>query len=313
VTPNRSAICTSVAGSSFSRSCLSIPVLDAVAAAGASATTSAKELNFLACDGVDSTYELDFAKPPPNAGVAATFRDFSISGALQQIVGTAALAKLATSSGTKWSVADAAPWFPENGVVNSASATADFAPGAILTIYGAGFGYDPATTRVEAGGVACRIVYVAPFQMSIQLPETVPTGSVSLRISNPSGTFERNLNIRNVAPGIFAFPGQVAITNQNGSLNSISNPATRGQAIVIYSTGLGITATQGNLSVATVPVQVVLAGQELTPFFAGGTPGIPGLYQVNVVIPATFAPGLGIPISLRQGTANSNSVPLAIQ
>jgi len=58
---------------------------------------------------------------------------------------------------------------------------------------------------------------------------------------------------------------------------------------------------------------VMLNGVELPAFFAGLAPGWVGLYQVNVIIPAATPPGLGIPLSLKVGGQQSNSVFLALQ
>ena len=61
------------------------------------------------------------------------------------------------------------------------------------------------------------------------------------------------------------------------------------------------------------PVTVLLNGQELPVAFAGLTPGYIGLYQVNVAIPASIPPGLGISLTLKQGGELSNTVSVAFQ
>ena len=61
------------------------------------------------------------------------------------------------------------------------------------------------------------------------------------------------------------------------------------------------------------PVTVVLNGTELPAAFAGLAPGYVGLYQVNVLIPATTPPGLGIPLTLKVGGQLSNVVSVAVQ
>jgi len=302
-----------VTGFSLSRSCSTFSTLDTVAAPGGPSAGVPQALVFTACDGVDSAYELDFAKPAAGLSVRAVFRDLANPGYREAIAGSAAISKLAQRANAQWTPSDIAPNFPIEGVINAASGVAGFTPGGILTIYGSGFGSDASSTRTEVGGIAARIVSVNPFQLNIQLPETVRPGVAALRVTTPAGAFERNITITDVAPGIFTFPGQPAITNQNGALNGPSSPALRGEAIVIYSTGLGITSQQGNLRPASTPVKVVRGSQELTPFYAGATPGIPGLYQVNVIIPTASAPGLKIPLYLKQGAMNSNSVPLAVQ
>ena len=83
--------------------------------------------------------------------------------------------------------------------------------------------------------------------------------------------------------------------------------------LVIFCTGLGVTGTQGQLHPASTPVTVLLSGSELKPAFAGLTPGFIGLYQVNVQVPLSTAPGLDLPLSLRQGAVTSNTVSVSVQ
>jgi len=58
---------------------------------------------------------------------------------------------------------------------------------------------------------------------------------------------------------------------------------------------------------------VMLNGIELLASFAGLAPGFIGLYQVNVTVPAGTAPGLGIPLMLKVGGQQSNSVLVSLQ
>ena len=77
--------------------------------------------------------------------------------------------------------------------------------------------------------------------------------------------------------------------------------------------GWGDRDRQGQSSVTATPVTVLVNGQELPIAFAGLTPDIAGLYQVNVAIPTgNIPPGLGQSLSVKQG-AVSNVVPVAIQ
>jgi uncharacterized protein (TIGR03437 family) len=117
-----------------------------------------------------------------------------------------------------------------------------------------------------------------------------------------------------VAPGIFTIStGQAAIANQDNSLNTGSNPAFRGASIVIYGTGFGAVGSSGGLSPVKAALSVVIGGSQLAPSFAGLTPGAIGLYQANVALPAAMAPGLSLPLYLKQETSISNSVTVAVQ
>jgi uncharacterized protein (TIGR03437 family) len=119
-----------------------------------------------------------------------------------------------------------------------------------------------------------------------------------------------------VSPGLFVLDANnaAAALNQDNSVNSVSNPANRGQVIVLFATGLGtVRVGENQLSVTANPVQVVVNGTSLTPQFAGLTPGFVGLYQVNVLIPQELAPGLGIPVRIRVGNIDSNSAIISIR
>jgi uncharacterized protein (TIGR03437 family) len=51
----------------------------------------------------------------------------------------------------------------------------------------------------------------------------------------------------------------------------------------------------------------------MQPAYAGLAPGFIGLYQVNLAVPASAAPGTDLPLKLRQGQAESNPVPVSLQ
>ncbi len=302
---------------SLSGSCTSrFQTLDAIASPGVPPTAAPRALHFTACDGLDNAYQLDVS-PEANrlgdASVSGVFRDLANPGTRTEVNGSSPIARIITRASSQWTLSPVVPSFTTAAVINAASGTPDIAPGSIASIYGTGFGMDPAATKVDIGGVAARIVSVTPFQLNVQFTEAVPAGTGTLQVVSPSGSAQQPVSLKSVAPGIFAFPGQAAITNQNASLNSASNPAARGQAIVIYCTGLGATTAQGNLRPAVTLVRVLLGTQELTPFYAGGTPGTPGLYQVNVIIPAATPPALAASVALRQGSVTSNTVAVSIQ
>jgi uncharacterized protein (TIGR03437 family) len=114
-----------------------------------------------------------------------------------------------------------------------------------------------------------------------------------------------------VAPGAFLYPGgqsgaivYAAAVNQDQTINGPTNPALRGQAISLYMTGEGYVpgappdgtpATQA--LAAPVPVTVFLNGTDVnSPVYGesniqhvlySGINQYPGMWQINVQIPAT--------------------------
>jgi len=117
------------------------------------------------------------------------------------------------------------------------------------------------------------------------------------------------VNVATTSPGIFTLnssgTGPGAIVNQNNTVNSPSNPATRGETVVVYLTGEGQTSPPGvtgkvTLVAATppitptplLPIAVTIGGQAATYTFAGEAPGfVSGVMQLNVVVPANIAAG----------------------
>jgi uncharacterized protein (TIGR03437 family) len=117
------------------------------------------------------------------------------------------------------------------------------------------------------------------------------------------------VNVATTAPGLFTLnasgTGPGAILNQNNSTNSPSNPANKGDTIVVYLTGEGQTTPPG----VTGKVTTVSSTPPLTPApllrpsvtigaqpadftFAGEAPGfVSGVMQLNVVIPLTAQSG----------------------
>jgi uncharacterized protein (TIGR03437 family) len=99
------------------------------------------------------------------------------------------------------------------------------------------------------------------------------------------------------------------------------NPATAGETVVIYCTGLGAVnppVPEGTpppvspLSMTVNPVTVTIGGQDAPVQFSGLTPGFPGLYQVNAVVPAGV-PGDAVSLVLTVAGQSSPPVTLAIQ
>ena len=105
-----------------------------------------------------------------------------------------------------------------------------------------------------------------------------------------------------------------------------SRPATVGDTLIFYALGFGQTsppATEG-VAAAGLPSiancqmifgQSVILGPNVvaTPSYCGLTPGLVGLYQVNVTVPFGTPKGVAVPVSLAIGSVTSNSVAIAVQ
>ena len=298
---------TSVALASAAGSCgnaLTFPGTAAVA--GATPLNPPGALYFGACDGTAPLYELDAAGPGP---YNLTFTDLSPAGSRIPLTGAAAASWEIAGGSQPWSVAPLTTAIMGN-VLNAASYTNQIAPGGLISIFGAGLAGSGATT-LQVNGQSARVIAATPFQVNAQIPPGTVVGSAQLTVISTNGSAQQQIAVASVAPAIFSISAaQAAITNSDNSLNTTSNPAKRGGVVVIYATGLGATASSG---AATTPVTVVIGGVTLSAAYAGVSPGTPGLYQVNVALPATMPPGLALPLYLKQGTAVSNTLAVAVE
>lgn len=107
-----------------------------------------------------------------------------------------------------------------------------------------------------------------------------------------------------------AQPVIFAATDVRGVPVSTDNPARRGDTIVVYCSGLGPVsgavvaggaAPSAELAAALLPVTVTIAGQPAAVGFAGLTPGLAGLYQVNVTVSTSAPAGDNVPLTVTAG------------
>ena len=264
------------------------------------------------CDGAQAPYQLEVLSPNP---YQLTVTDLAGGGSRFEITGAGAAAYKLTRPGAQLAVAPQDVSFSARAVVNAASFTPAIAPGALVAIFGSGLARTGAQTAVEIGGLPCPVIGVSPFQLNVQVPLELIPGPQRLVVRSAYGAAEQTIEVQETAPAIFLLEGRRgAILNQDGKLNGPATPALRGQALVIYATGLGkVSPAGGGLWLVVQPVTVLVQGLELPAAFAGLAPGFPGLYQVNVILPAGLPPRLEAPLALQQGGAASNAVVVSIQ
>jgi uncharacterized protein (TIGR03437 family) len=184
-----------------------------------------------------------------------------------------------------------------------------------------------AGVQLNIGGRNVPLFYASATQVNAQIPlDVTPNSSAaaSFTVTQNSGsafTSPQTLTIAPASPGIFLTQGQAVITDANGVLISSSNPASPGQVVIIYSTGLGpvnetialgAPAPANPPATVTTPVQVAIGGQNVTPQFAGLAPNFVGLYQVNVAIPANVS-GSAVPVAIVQNGVSSNVAPTVVK
>jgi uncharacterized protein (TIGR03437 family) len=161
-------------------------------------------------------------------------------------------------------------------------------------------------------GFASPMIYASATQVAAVVPyelKQFANASVVVRFLGQTSNGV-SVNVVTTQPGVFTAnasgTGPGAILNSNSTSNSQANPATRGDAIVVYLTGEGETSPAGVTGKVTtvasppapltpgplLPVTVTIAGQPANWSFAGEAPGfVSGVMQLNVIVPTGVPAG----------------------
>lgn len=223
-----------------------------------------------------------------------------------------------------------APSYTAAGVVNSASNAPDaLAPNGIATVYGTNLSYstgsafyvmptagwlpvDINAVHVYVGGLSAPLYYVSPTQINFLIPAELRPGDMDFFTTHDglAGPHVK-ITVHDAGPALYPWgPGMIASTHADGSIITKDHPASAGETVVVYGTGLGKTdplLASGTIALIAAPIQllnelrVMVAGNALdakSVQYAGVTPGTPGLYQVNLVLPAQLAPDPEIRIAI---------------
>ena len=222
-------------------------------------------------------------------------------------------------------------------VVNAASGIAgSVSPGEILAVRGYATGAAaPGGLRLDASGMLASelngiqisfdgkpapLIYTSANQTNVIVPYEVARNTstvMQVLYATAAGVLQTAkwvLPVAASAPGIFTLDatgaGQAAALNQDGSVNSATNPAPRASVISIYATGEGQTSppgvtgsvTQSNINTPLLPVTAKIGGIEATVQYAGSAPGeVAGLLQVNIMIPQGVSSGPAVPLTVSVG------------
>jgi uncharacterized protein (TIGR03437 family) len=241
------------------------------------------------------------------------------------------------------SAAGLGPSLTSAGVTNAASFQSGVAPGGIVTIFGSNLGAAAgqivtapgAPWPAQLGGVSVTIDgTTAPVyrvlnlngqeQLSVQAPFSLSgKNSAAVIVTTAAGTSPAvTVPVLGAQPGIFILDGAGSgATHPDGSIAGASNPASRGETLVLYLTGLGpvdnppaagAAASLTTLSPTIIKPQVTIGGFDAALVFSGLTPGFIGLYQVNATVPAAVASGL-VDLTVQANGVTSNTAKIAIR
>jgi uncharacterized protein (TIGR03437 family) len=232
----------------------------------------------------------------------------------------------------------------QNGIVGMTFGSSP-SPGSLFSAYGLNFSTDFATATtsfplppVLAGvslmvnGRPAPLLAVSPWQINAQLAADVVQGPVAFQLKFADGVSPAPsaADVKNVAPAIFILPApgniapaQAAAFHPNSTVPAdATHPAVAGEILEIYGTGLGTTeppVPAGTPAPASPPARTLVTPQVLfgniqgQVVFAGLTPGLAGVYQVNVMVPAGLRPGTQVVQWRIDSSTTSNSGTITVQ
>jgi uncharacterized protein (TIGR03437 family) len=233
-------------------------------------------------------------------------------------------------------------------VTNSASFKMTVAPDSLASIFGDNLVASPVSAALlpwptMLGGISvvfrdslgverlAALKFVSPGQINAVVPADLPLGQVAVIVRSATGDVESGqATIADVAPGIFSGdgtgtgPAAAAVltvhpdgstaflqqaTRCDGHGNCIPNPINLGtdgdqNFLILYGVGI---RRGGQIA------KVRIAGQNMTPLYAGPQVQYGGVDQVNVALPASLRGSGDVTILIVIGDQISNSVVVHFQ
>jgi uncharacterized protein (TIGR03437 family) len=213
------------------------------------------------------------------------------------------------------------------GITNGASFQKGFAPGMIMSIFGAQLApsiqlasslplpLTMAGVSATVNGVAAPLYYVSPGQLNIQIPYETGSGPAVVGVNNNGQVASFLVTVTPSAPGIFTDITSTLVPNPSGK---------RGDTLSLFITGEGdvspplldgatpFSATPVTLlPQPTLPVSMTIGGVPASIVFFGIPSGLAGTTQVNFVVPS--AAPLGVqPVVVTVGGVASPAVNFTV-
>ncbi|HUB81413.1 MAG TPA: cellulase family glycosylhydrolase [Bryobacteraceae bacterium] len=212
-----------------------------------------------------------------------------------------------------------------SSVSNSAGYQAGAASGSYFSIYGNSFlpanaaptfwsgwivnGNLPASLggiSVTIGGQAAYLYYASPTQINAVAPLLTPGPAQVVVTTSAGNSAPFSITAANAQPAFFPWPGGFAVATHldysyavpNGTFSVTTKPASPGETIVLWGTGFGNTTPLAPVGQEVPPSSYAVSGVSVTigntPAQVYGTalaPGLAGLYQVAIQVPASLPGG----------------------
>lgn len=274
----------------------------------------------------DALGESDLAADGGNGGIphVYAFPDPALNGVLREGAAFVLADDEFTQaySGLAFGVETLLPPVAHVNVTNSASMRGNAPSGGLATLTGAGLtrgrtgltqtDASASGVRVEIEGLSVPVLSFDDSTVHIQVPQSLGTGTGSF-VVKVSGdvTAAEDASIVNANPGLFTVP-------QTGA----------GEAIALLVSGMRYThapfdaRTGGQPSEValfgtgwrnSLPVTVQIGGKPATVKYAGTSGGLPGLDQIDVVIPDGVTGPASVVVKTADGSASRTDVLITVQ
>lgn len=215
-------------------------------------------------------------------------------------------------------------------------------PGSVFVIYGTGLATTtntaetfPLNTTLNGTSVSVTVngtttqptlYYILPTQIAAVLPEDTPLGTGTITVTTAQGT-SQGVPIQVVQSdfGILtdnnAGFGPAAAFDTSYIPITATHPATPGQLIVFWGTGVGPdpnnddkTEPQQENNLTSIPMQVYIGGVSATVYYKGRST-YPGVDEVFVYVPSGVPMGCYVSVVTLSGSITSNyaTIPVAPQ
>jgi uncharacterized protein (TIGR03437 family) len=344
----------------------SVPTLPAVTVGGVNANVTFAGITPGAIG--DGLYQVNFAVPSGLQGTQNVVMSLdgvtSTSVAAPQVTSPVTL-PLAGLSSIVNSGSFAAPGTASPGSIVTAFANS------LGTTTNVESGLFPATSsegiQITFNGAAAPLLNViastAQQQVDLVVPSNLPTsGTVNVQLTTSTALYPNyTLNMVPANPGFFAFTdpkmttrrnvvaefnntewlampvstaanlGFPACTSSTGRLTPCGEPATIGDYLSLYLTGLGLATPNGDpngtpLPTGSIPPAngvplyetptkpvVTIGGIQANVLFSGLVPGVAGEYQIDIQVPSGVTNGDDIPVVVTILGASDSSTTISIQ
>ncbi len=185
---------------------------------------------------------------------------------------------------------------------------------------------DGTSVSVTVNGVTTQpfLYYILPTQIGAVLPEATPLGTGTLTVSTPAGSSQPvSIQVVQSDFGILtdngAGYGPAAAFDSNYNALTATHPATPGELIVFWGTGVGpdpknddSTEPQKTDNLTNIPMQVYIGGVSASVYYKGRS-AYPGVDEVFVYVPSGVPMGCYVSVATLSGSITSNygTIPVA--